>query len=154
MSGTRSSGRRADVTPLALLKGGKASKRHEAAPRFRPSDGEPPEYLSEEAKTVWRVVAPQLLEHGLLTEMDEPLLTAYCEAVVTHRMATEEVRANGITVTGVRGGLVKNPACTVADEAAKAVRSFAMEFGLTPASRPRLKSETPLTDETDEFFTQ
>ena len=127
------------MTPLALLKGGKAAKRHQSAPRFVPADGEPPQYLSEEAKKVWGDVAPQLVEHGLLTTVDEPLLTAYCEAVVTHRMATEEVRARGVTVIGVRGGLVKNPACTVADEAAKAVRSFAMEFGLTPAPPPVAK---------------
>jgi P27 family predicted phage terminase small subunit len=154
MSGTRSSGRRAEVSSLALVKGGKAAKRHQSAPKFTAATGQPPGYLSEAAKAVWRVVAPQLIAHGLLTTADEPMLSAYCEAVITHRQATAEVRANGLTVLGVRGGLVRNPATAVADESAKAVRSFAAEFGLTPASRPRVRAEIPSVDDADDFFTQ
>jgi Phage terminase, small subunit len=39
--------------------------------------------------------------------------------------------------------LKKNPACTVSETAMKTMKSFLVEFGMTPAARSRIRIEKP-----------
>ena len=48
-----------------------------------------PRYLSEEAKNEWRRLAPQLVEKGLLEELDHNALATYCIACAKHKKALE-----------------------------------------------------------------
>jgi P27 family predicted phage terminase small subunit len=126
-----------------------------STPRHRRSehDGELPDELSDDAKQAWFATVPELRKHGLPGTIEQEALVCYCEAVVTHREAVREVRAKGISVLGARGGLVRNPACTVEGDMARVIRSFAAEFGLTPAARGHVKSTRGLeTDDADDFF--
>jgi P27 family predicted phage terminase small subunit len=154
MSGTRSSGKRPALGSLQLVRGGKPARRAATAPKFDVASGEPPPSLSKEAAPIWQEVAPALRAQGLLTTVDVQLLICYCEAVATYRSALENVRKNGPTVVGARGGVCKNPACTVLDEAAKAIRSFGLDFGMSPAARPRVKAEAISDVTASDFFTE
>jgi P27 family predicted phage terminase small subunit len=115
--------------------------------------------LSAAAVEVWQAVVPELTKHGLLNVVEEAALVCYFESVVTHREAVNEVRELGVTIVGSMGGLIKNPACTVQAESARVIRSFACEFGLTPAARAQVKVPAfvrglhkEADDDSDDFF--
>jgi P27 family predicted phage terminase small subunit len=106
--------------------------------------GEPtmPTFLSARAQQVWIETVPVLLQLGTLTTADGDALTAYCETYVTWRMAQESIDKDGIIIDSPQGKR-KNPAVNVADSSLKQLRSLMGEFGLTPASRTRIKSNNP-----------
>jgi P27 family predicted phage terminase small subunit len=139
----------------------------------RPAQGEPPmpEGLSDAARAEWQRIVPELTTLGLLTVIDGSALAAYCENYATWFEATLKIEEYGvitevpimkkIKVIGDDGktvyleeptgylALKKNPAVTVRNEAMKLMKSFLVEFGMTPASRSKLhvegaKEENPL----------
>lgn len=120
-----------------------------------------PATLSPAAKRVWARITPELARLDLLKAEDADALAIYCEAVVTWREATNQVRRDGAVVTNrtVRKDgtestwMAKHPAVSVADMAAKQVRAFGAEFGLTPAAEVKLagREPTPLDDENNPF---
>ena len=111
-------------------------------------DGLPPLAVKE-----WNFIVPMLSQLGVLTEIDGKALAAYCEYFAMWRQALDEVRERGITleepivkftdegpeVIGTK--YKRNPAVTIANDAAKIMKSFLVEFGLTPSSRGRLRIE-------------
>lgn len=123
---------------------------------------EAPEWWPEEAKREWRRVTPQLTKLGLLTLIDFAALEGYCLSYARAIEAEIKLSAEGLTieshsekqtatVMSITTTIKKNPAATVAHEAWARVRAFASEFGLTPASRPKLtgaivgKPDSPAT---------
>lgn len=102
---------------------------------------------------------------GVLTEIDGKALAAYCEYFAQWRQALDEVRERGITleepivkftegepeIIGTK--YKRNPAVTIANDAAKIMKSFLVEFGLTPSSRGRLRIEAkPEADDPMEAY--
>jgi P27 family predicted phage terminase small subunit len=105
---------------------------------------------------VWRELAPELIQLGLLTKADEELFGVYVETIVTHRAAIGTLRRDGLVVAGSTGSAVKHPAASIASESARALRAIAGEFGMTPSSRRHVRVETSNTltsVELDQFFT-
>jgi P27 family predicted phage terminase small subunit len=148
-------GQRPRAPELQALSGARPSRINKEAPKHLSASGEPPEDMSDKAKQVWFRTVPELLKFDLLNVVEVEALVAYCEAVVTHREAVDDVRQDGITLVGSMGGLIKNPACTVQKEAAMTIRAFAIEFGLTPAARQNVKAPAAKKDEEEaSFFTQ
>lgn len=108
----------------------------------------------------WKFIVPMLSRLGVLTEIDGKALAAYCEYFAQWRQALDEVRERGITleepivkftegepeIIGTK--YKRNPAVTIANDAAKIMKSFLVEFGLTPSSRARLRIE-PKPDSDD-----
>jgi P27 family predicted phage terminase small subunit len=149
---------------LRLLSGrseGRDSGGRKVAPPagFRRMPPRMPSTLSPAAKRVWARVTPELARLELLKPEDADSLAVYCEAVVTFREATKQVRRDGAVVTNrsVRKDgtesewQTKNPAVSVADMAAKQIRAFGAEFGLTPASESKLSVREPLDDDENPF---
>lgn len=97
----------------------------------------PPLFLDDDATAEWERIAPELEDIGILAEIDETALAAYCVAVSRWKRAEKDIEENGITVDS-QTGTKKNPSCTVANEALAQMRAFGSEFGLTPASRSRI----------------
>lgn len=132
-------------TPLAI-------RRAEGNPGQRPiPENEPqadrgiptmPPFMSQRAQGVWNELAPLLLELGTLTVVDGVALEALCNQIVYLREAQHSIDTEGILVT-TQHGPRKNPACNVANESLKQVRSLLGEFGLTPAARARIPSTNP-----------
>ena len=56
--------------------------------------------------------------------------------------AEQEIEDIGITVTGPKGGVMQNPAVTVATQERQLMLKFMAELGMTPGSRSRLHVET------------
>ena len=111
----------------------------------------PPPWLGAIAASIWRQVAPWLVQSKILTDTDLHNLEVFAMAYQRWREAQEDITKNGIVVMGAKQE-IKNPACTVANEAARQISTFGAALGLDPAARARLKPGEE-SDEENEFLT-
>jgi P27 family predicted phage terminase small subunit len=113
--------------------------------------GEPllPEGLSAEAKQEWQRIVPMLLNMKVLTEADGSALAAYCSCFAMWMQAEQEIAELGITLR-TEFGYKKNPAISVRSDSLRLMKTFLIEFGLTPASRSKL-SISNASDHVDPF---
>ena len=142
-------GRKPTPTALRLLRGNPRKRPvnlREPAPARLAEDFAPPEWLDEAAKGEWRRLAPMLARLGVLTETDGDALAAYCEAWTTWKQATQKIRQFGMVVKATREGVelpVISPYVKIAERALAHMRSFLVEFGMTPSSRARIHTAAP-----------
>lgn len=137
---TGRSGRRAKPVARKLLAGNPGKRAlNKAEPSFTPITGaEPPEWLNENAATMWRMVAKELCSQEVLCATDLHNLEMFCIAYANSRDAQDHIKTNGIVMAGSMGGPIKNPALTVLNEAMRQMASFGGMLGLDPSSRQRL----------------
>ena len=139
-------------TPSALrvLRGNPGRRRQtKTEPTLPPGIPDPPAFLSEIALQEWQRVAPALAAAGLMTPLDRAGLAVY-SALWGHLVEAErDVKANGLTLTTTTAAgkrrTVPNPSAAVLSRVAALLRSFLVEFGMTPASRARLRVESQPT---------
>lgn len=118
-------------------------------------DGVPemPDDLPELAQKEWKSIVPQLQLLGVLKAVDGKALAAYCYCFARWMQAEKEVERLGILVETsvvdeesgevIHTQIKRNPAIAVIEKALMTMKAFLIEFGLTPASRSRLKIEAP-----------
>ena len=107
-----------------------------------------PKHLQGEARKEWNRMSKQLFALGLLTQVDRAALAAYCQAWAHWVEANEQVEKLGMIVTTDNGYPQLSPYWTIAQQAAKMMKSYLTEFGMTPGSRSRLnvdRDKKPLT---------
>lgn len=131
-------GPRPKPTVLRLLDGGHRERVNPAEPVPRSALPMPPAYMTEPALTVWHRVVAELDVMGIATAADADALACLVEAVVTHERASALVAEEGMLVVGTQGTRIRHPALSVQRDAAKTVRAFCAEFGLTPSARSRV----------------
>jgi P27 family predicted phage terminase small subunit len=105
-------------------------------------DPDPPAWLAKAAKAEWRRLAPMLTRLGILTETDAAALAAYCEAWVTWQTATRSMRKDGLVIAR-DDGMAMSPYVKIAHDAMTQMRSFLVEFGMTPSARARIHTAAP-----------
>lgn len=135
-------GRKPKPTALKVVQGNagkRALPKNEPAPEALAEVPEPAEWMGEIAAGIWRSVAPWLVATKIMAATDLHNLEAFCMAYQRWREAQDDIDMNGLVVPGARGGVVKNPACTVANESLRQVATFGSALGLDPAARARLK---------------
>jgi P27 family predicted phage terminase small subunit len=157
--GTR--GRRPKPTAIKRLEGNPGKRRlNESEPAPDAADVRVPKgKLPPEGRALWRALAPQLADLGVLKTTDLPALEVLCLHYALVRRAWKILDEEGPTVENSRlvddadpgAGVVvltvkKHPAASVFRENAMAFKGFATEFGLTPSSRVRIKAD-PVTKE-------
>jgi P27 family predicted phage terminase small subunit len=149
------SGRRPLPTNVKKLRGNPGKRKlNDAEPKVETRPPEMPPDLPELAQTEWKAIVPLLLALKVLSEVDGKALAAYCFAYARWMQAESEIERLGIVVEEpILGGgqgevrvvlgyrYKRNPAVGISHEALKLMKSFLIEFGLTPASRSRLKIE-------------
>lgn len=124
---------------------------------------EMPKFLSTKvARREWKFMCKALLDLGVLTNVDRQALGDYCEAVSQKELALTNLKEKGAVLDtfamnddGVRIYLrsEKNPWFSVWLECCKLEKAFLIEFGLTPASRSKIKVERkPKEDEFDSIM--
>jgi len=100
---------------------------------------EPPDYLTGHAARVWRETITDLEAEGRpIHRLNRQTLVGFCDAAAIVRECGETLAREGHLVDGGREGLKRNPAATLRISALQALRAFAAELGLTPASNARL----------------
>jgi P27 family predicted phage terminase small subunit len=103
-----------------------------------------PSWLPKGAKKEWRRLYPELEALGLLTIVDQASFAAYCIAVDQLERSTKALkptRSNPTPEVQVTEKGYQTPSGPelMRREAIKTIKSFAAEFGFTPASRSRVQ---------------
>ena len=120
-----------------------ARKRAEGNPGKRPlNEDEPqcgvaatcPNWLSTEAKSEWRRLAPMLREWGLLTAAERAIFAILCESYADVQRLTVELREGGLE------GLARRHRETARADAMRMVVRISAELGLSPSARTGLKA--------------
>lgn len=126
--------------PLKLLEmdGTRRADRHGTGPEVKPDTAQPrcPTWLGREGKSEWRRVVPKLAALGMLSTVDRGTLSQLCEAWDTffelQRRLSRMLKLNDIDVVYQR-------LCNQKSVAIATYNRIAVEFGLTPSSRARLR---------------
>ena len=140
-------GRRGPPPKPTVLKilNGNAGKKPLNTREPQPAVGTPhiPEWLSEDARKVWKRLVPQLRAMKVLTLVDADALAAYCHIYTRWRDAEDFLTKHGM-VYPIRDdqGRVKCmqqfPQVAIARNLLLVMRAYQQEFGLTPAARARI----------------
>ena len=146
-------GRRPLPTEVKRLRGNPGKRKlNDQEPGVPIGEPEMPADLPELAQVEWKSIVPLLLQMGVLSKVDGKALVGYCYAWARLMQAEKEINDRGIIldepVTDKEGNEIgtrtkANPACALADRAMVRMKSFLIEFGLTPASRSKLKVDKP-----------
>jgi P27 family predicted phage terminase small subunit len=135
----------AKPTVLKLL-AGNPGKRTISDREPKPPAGVPryPDWLSAEARKVWRRLAPQLKTMKVLTLVDRDALAAYCHTYARWREAEDFITRHGLTypIRDEKGNvrcLQQFPQVAIARNLLLVLRAYQQEFGLTPAARARVQ---------------
>lgn len=121
---------------------------NKAAPTYgKLVDVDAPAWLSDDARLMWISVVPLLCGQRVLEPTDLHNVEAFCSAYARWREAERHVAEHGITVSGPMGGLVKNPAVTVINEALRQMATFGSLLGLDPSSRSRVMGGRPTRED-------
>jgi P27 family predicted phage terminase small subunit len=147
----RSGGHNRKPTWLKVLQGnpGRRPLHLEGEPQPRVALPRCPPQLGDAAKAEWKRIAPQLYKLGLLTLIDRAALTGYCAAYGTFIEAEAALRQAGLDEAIER--VLRKISCS----SLAMMHRYATEFGMTPASRTRVRAAAlPTTGElpADEAF--
>jgi P27 family predicted phage terminase small subunit len=124
----------------------------EGNPSRRPiSDAEPhpdgearmPAWLSAEAKRVWSKLAPICQRMGVLTDADEPMFAAFCDAYATFRACHEIIAKEGRIQKKYNAKTHDcyedaRPEVKMLVDAQKLMLQIGARFGLNPSDRSRI----------------
>lgn len=142
-------------TALKLLAGNPGKTKLNAR-EPQPAIGTPhcPDWLSEEARKVWKRLVPQLRAMRVLTLVDADALAAYCHTYVRWREAEDFLSKHGMVypIRDDKGGvrvMQQWPQVSIARNLLLALRAFQNDFGLSPAARSRILAAEPEAPATD-----
>lgn len=111
-----------------------------------------PSWLDKEAKKEWKRIVSDLIELGIMTNIDTTSLALYCDAYSQYIKAAKSIQDDGLTIEYTNAGgstnIVANPNIAIANKYAQQIKSFGSEFGLSPSAR--LKLVVPKTDDPKE----
>ena len=143
-------GRKPKPTALKVLAGNPGRRPLPAGePAVQGGVPRAPRAMSREARAEWRRVMRHYAATGVITQVDRPALVAYCELYARAREAERKLQQTGLLVITDKGQAFANPLIRVADRAWAEMRAFAIEFGMTPSSRARVRVPDKVPE--DEF---
>lgn len=135
-------GRKPLPTALHVLNGNPSKinleERDRNEPKFSPGLPTCPEWLNEDAKLEWDRLLPELDSSGILQTVDMAVFAGYCDSLSMWKRSNKMIEKEGLTIETMQGGLKTHPAVSIRDKALEKMKSFAVEFGFTPASRSRV----------------
>ena len=133
-------GRKPDPIPLRLLKGTPQRRPIPEHVETEPKLPRPPRWLDKRGKREWRRIGKELLELGLMSNLDLALLASYCDSYSIMVECREHIDSVGGIVKYLAG---KNSQTAMELSTYRAAQNFiksvAAEFGLSPSARGRLE---------------
>ena len=136
-------GRKAKPTAVKKLQGTHRPDRanaNEPQPPVPDSVPYAPRFLNDEGKREWRRLVGVLMEMGLYTDADRAALAMYCQSwgrwVIAERKVSE---LDSVVAVTDKGYSHVHAWRLEANKAMEQIKSLLGEFGLTPATRARLK---------------
>lgn len=131
-------GRPRKPTNLKVLHGDRTDRVNREEPVPGQVDVLPPEWLDGVGLELWAQLSPDLIAQGVLTAWDVEAFAMVCDSVRLFREARDRVAAEGLTVMGSMGSVIKHPLLQVQRDAATTFAQFGSRFGLTPADRAKI----------------
>lgn len=113
----------------------------------KPRAGAPscPAWLGGEAKKMWREIAPQLQEMGVLTKIDRNALTLYCETWARWRLTVEAL----VGLDYRKDGLEIKRLSIIARDSLGILHRLGAAFGMTPSDRTRIQVAKPSVEDAE-----
>lgn len=143
-------GRRPKPTALRILQGNTERRPlNDAEPKVPLGAPERPIGMDRCARREWAHITQDLAVAGLLAKTDGKALMGYCIAFSDVEKAERLCQKYGLVIQeeGAFGPKWKaGPWVAVKNAALGVMKAYLIEFGLTPASRARLKVEKPKSD--------
>jgi len=99
-----------------------------------------PGHLRGEALAEWDRISVELDKLSLLSECDRSALSAYCSAWARYVQAEKDIEENGTVTITEKGNRIQSPHVGISNQALLVMHKFLTEFGLSPASRTRVKA--------------
>ena len=114
-----------------------------------------PSFLYGEGKKEWDRASKILFDLGLLTDLDMAALAGFCSCyhhwVEVEKLITKEGMVISVIDSQGRKQLRPSPYLKIADKFMALLKSFLVEFGMSPSSRTRVNVEPPKSDEDNPF---
>lgn len=147
-------GRPVKPTALKELAGNPGGRPlNDAEPKPRTTKPKMPSHLGEKAQREWRRVVREVSAMKILTSADADALALYCQTYQRWVEASEKIDEEGMVVTTDNGYPVMSPYITIVNQCIKTMQRLLTEFGMTPASRSRIRvPEKQNDDEFDAFL--
>lgn len=108
-----------------------------------------PKGLTREEKRHWKSVANDLESAGILTVLDVQALRLYCRVYTQWCDANSKLESFGSVIKGSHGTPMLSPYFKVSRTCMEQMLALLREFGMTPSSRTRIRTEK---DEPDNDF--
>ena len=109
-----------------------------------------PSWLKGEARREWNRVAPMLA--AIARPVDRAVLVAYCQQWALYHELDAEAKQHPHVVKAPSGYPIPNPARGMANVALKLMLAAAVELGITPSARSRVKGHDAETHDPLERF--
>ena len=160
MGNNKGQGRKPKPTYLKLLEGEVNKHRiNQDEPKPHPVAPKAPKWLSREARTEWRRLAPELEALGILTGLDMAMFAAYCAAFGKLVWAEKMIKAGrkrnedagGMITKTPTGAFQTVPYVWIYNKSLEQIRSFGSEFGLSPSSRTKIRVVKSDAEKDDNF---
>jgi P27 family predicted phage terminase small subunit len=143
-------GRKPENPKIKWLRGNPGKRNIPSEPKLPVATIKYPDWINEEAISFLKSIETDLKELGLLTPLDRTaffmLGVAFARMVEAQRLIEEY----GLIIKGHRNAPRKHPAHMILSQAESQFIKLAAEFGLSPASRHRLRF-TPV-DKTENSY--
>lgn len=136
-----SKGRKALPSNMHLLHGTHRGDRHGGGLAVKIVNPDPPPGMTAAAEAEWRKMAPVLSGYRLLSDLDLTALEAYCRVYARWLEAERLLDESGeLVFTTQTGYQTQSAYLNIINQCLKQMQSFMAEFGMTPATRERLKA--------------
>jgi P27 family predicted phage terminase small subunit len=106
-----------------------------------------PPHLKGVARTEWTRITKELHALGILSLVDRAALVAYCTAWADYVQACKKVEKEGAVAISDKGGMYQNPWVGIKNSSMDRLVRISSEFGMTPASRTRVKVDKPTEED-------
>jgi P27 family predicted phage terminase small subunit len=134
-------GRRALPSNMHILHGTDRKDRHGGGLSVLIVNPDPPDGLPEVAADEWRRMAPVLAKYNLLSDLDLTALEMYCRVYARWLEAERLLEESQTLVFKTQTGYQTQSAyLNIINQCLKQMQSLMGEFGMTPATRERLKA--------------
>jgi P27 family predicted phage terminase small subunit len=110
-----------------------------------------PDGLDAHASEEWDLITELLDGMRLLSRTDVRALTMYCEAYSRYQAAREQIAKTGTVLVSPSKFFYQSPFVGIMNKASAEMKSWLIEFGLTPSARARLAQPTESKGEDSPF---
>jgi P27 family predicted phage terminase small subunit len=131
-------------TKIKMLRGTLKNTRHNPDElEFRALERlpKPPEWMGDVGKIEFNNIIDEYFNLGILSKLDLPSLSIYCQAYDDYVRLTEYTKGNETQVNKVSGLTSNIPEVAIKQKALDTVLKFATQFGLTVRARSNISNK-------------